>query len=92
MIRNWLRSWLGIDTLIKTINDIRKIDEQQLTDRFNIVDQAIAANEAARVQDMAEIRERLEMPAKKKASGRPFAVLAKVAELGAQAQRMKDAG
>lgn len=91
MLRKWLRSWLGIDVTDSFIRDVMA-REQETANRLNTIDQAIAANEAARVQDMTEIQQRLDMPAKKKASGRPFAVLAKVAELGAQAQRMKDAG
>lgn len=91
MIRKWLREWLGINEM-DTRLDALSAQSRQDAARFDVLDQAIAANEAARVADMSEIRERLEMPAKKKSSGRPFAVLAKVAELGARAQRMKDAG
>ncbi len=56
------------------------------------VQEAIIQEISGLKQDISEFRERLDMPAKRKPSGRPFSVLQKVAAMGAEAQRMKDAG
>jgi len=101
MIRNWLRAWLGIEDESARIQKlgaaedlvgmVKDLDER-VARRLAHIEEELAKQEASHAVELQELRDRLDMPAKKKASGRPFAVLQKVAELGAQAQRVKDAG
>ncbi len=81
MIRNWLRSWLGI-TAIET----RKVLDTELTERVAKLERELVEQESAHGAEMQELRDRLDMPAKRKPSGRPFAVLAKLAAMGAEKQ------
>ncbi len=98
MIRIWLRGWLGI-TAIETREQLKSGNDGLAFERSNMalshiseLEKELAKIEAAHAAEVNELRERLEMPAKRKPSGRPFSVLQKVAAMGAEAQRMKDAG
>ncbi len=102
MIRNWLRSWLGIPAIAidwrfslgeehKLVMLARERADMALA-RIGELEKEISRIEAANGAEIQELRDRLEMPAKRKPSGRPFSVLQKIAAMGAEVQRMKDAG
>ena len=76
MIRDWLRSWLGMNDVVVCPSEAR----------IAKLERELADQERAHGAEIQELRDRLDMPAKRKPSGRPFAVLAKIAELGAQKQ------
>ncbi len=94
MIRNWLRSWLGITRMYAVISETNLARERadMALSRIGELEKELSKQEQAHSAEIAELRERLDMPAKRKPSGRPFSVLQKVAAMGAEAQRMKDAG
>ncbi len=98
MIRIWLRQCLGITTR-RVLNDGDFVDLKLAKERADMalarigeLEKELSKQEQAHSAEIAELRERLDMPAKRKPSGRPFSVLQKVAAMGAEAQRMKDAG
>lgn len=86
MIRNWLRSWLGITDITPKPVLIAVERADMALARIVELEKELGKLEAAHSTELNELRERLEMPAKRKPSGRPFAVLAKIAEMGAQKQ------
>ena len=88
-MKRWLREWLFADVLVDYQQAIDKIATLQRYDweRMDKIEAALSAFESQHNAEVAEIRERLEMGAKKRPSGRPFSVLQKVASMGAAARR-----
>lgn len=69
--------------IVAAIAEARKQDAE----RLDGIDKAIAEMQTQHSEDMRELRERLEMPAKRRSSGRPFQVLAKLAAAGAHKEK-----
>ncbi len=98
MIRIWLRQWLGIsamearEVLESGGRGLARERADMALSRIGELEKELSKQESAHAAEVNELRERLDMPAKRKPSGRPFSVLQKVAAMGAEAQRMKDAG
>ncbi len=52
-------------------------------ERIDNLEKAVVALEESHNEQLRQLQERLELPQKRKSSGRPFSVLAKIASLGA---------
>jgi len=89
MIRNWLRSWLGIARLDSWSESLQGSESKGAVAlaRISELEKELADQELVHSQEIQEFRDRLDMPAKRKPSGRPFHVLQKIAEMGEMSQR-----
>lgn len=59
-------------------------------ERIDAIEKALAEMQAAHAEEMKELRERLDMPRRKQASGRPFTELRKLAEIGERIMSQKE--
>jgi phosphoenolpyruvate carboxylase len=93
MIRNWLRSWLGIVRLDNYITSIEGSEYKglQALKRVSDLEQELAKQEKQHAADINELRERLDTP-RSRHPARAFQQMRTVAEIGAAAQRKPNAG
>jgi hypothetical protein len=83
-VRRWLRRWLGISGLETDYRASLAKTPHQDPARVAIIEAAIVEMRETLSGEIAELRERLEMPKRKAPSGRPFTVLRSLAEEGAR--------
>ncbi len=79
-----LQAWLQIkvaNAILDAENERQRLD---LIKRLDALEEAFATEQSAHAQEIAELRERLDMPKVRKPSGRPFHVLRSLAEAGAR--------
>ena len=81
---------VSIARIEKGISELAQASQKD-SQRFERLENELAAQEKAHNDAINELRERLESPRSRRPS-QPFHVQARMAEIGAIAQRVKDAG